>query len=114
MQVGKTVITMEQLHTLSEPSSEDGNHVVVRFQALMIDIPTNLEGEPAVVEDVPYYITAGAEYGNGAYIWVEHLEVNVQRTNHVSCNQLLKSSLQPLFFNRKEPQLCKQAYRILK
>ena len=75
---------MEQLHTESEPSDGVDNHVVVKFQAMMVDIETNLNGEDAAITNTPYYIVAGAEYGNGAYIWVEHFAVEVQKVTHVS------------------------------
>lgn len=82
-QVGKSKITLEQLHTDDKFDEGEENHVVVKFTAMLVDIDKNLLGGQAPVGDRTYYVTAGAEYGSGSFVWVGVLPVTVSLANDV-------------------------------
>ena len=63
----KTIVTLENVHTDGLDSPDDHNILRFQFQAVLVDpkIPTNW-----LKNGKDYYITAGVEYSDGAYIWV--------------------------------------------
>ena len=75
---------MEQLHTNDNPDGGDRNHIVVQFQAILLDLGIDANGNAAAAQtDMLYYITAGVEYGNEEYVWIGQQEIKVLITDHV-------------------------------
>ena len=79
-QTEKTRMLLEQTHTGGSDSTGDNNVFEAQFQAVVLDsVPDPL------IDGGKYYISAGVEYGNGAYVWVGQAEIQTALTGHVSC-----------------------------
>lgn len=71
-------VTMEQVHTRDQPGPGDENHIVVKFQALMVNLPKDIEGDAFDMKtDDKFYIAAGATYGGDDFVWVGHVPVTL-------------------------------------
>lgn len=68
------------MHTNGGPGLDDPNHTIkVQFEAVMLDPKT----ENIWLKDGhKYYITAGVEFGSGAYIWIGQKEVQTILLSH--------------------------------
>ena len=76
---GKGKIIMEQLHTGGNGGEGDTTHVVIKFTAILVNVGENLGGVASpLLTGKTYYLTAGAEYGNGAYVWVGQMPVTLK------------------------------------
>ena len=61
-QIEKSHILLEQVHTSNTSNLVDDNKITFQFQFILVDTSDKYTGN--------YYLTAGVEYGNQAYVWV--------------------------------------------
>ncbi len=70
--VQKTTVLMEHVHTGGNMSASDHNMIQIQFQAILVDPKTTANN---LKNGKDYYITAGVEYADGAYVWVGQAKV---------------------------------------
>jgi hypothetical protein len=70
--VQKTTVILENVHTAGLESPDDHNKFQLQFQAILVNPKTTLN-ELKNAKD--YYITAGVEYADGAYVWVGQAKI---------------------------------------
>ena len=61
-QIEKSHIRLEQVHTSNVSTGTNDNTITFQFQFILVDTSDKYTGQ--------YYLTAGVEYGNQAYVWV--------------------------------------------
>lgn len=85
-------LTLEHVHTGNQSGPGNENHVVVKFQALMVDLPKDIEGNGITYTNGDeLYVTAGASYGNGDFVWIGHVPVIHQHEENVGYISLFPS-----------------------
>ena len=77
---------MEQVHTSNTstdaPEPADNNKITFQFQFILVDTSDKYTGN--------YYLTAGVEYGNQAYVWVGQAAITTayQVRVRLSCSNI--------------------------
>ena len=61
-QIEKSAILLEQVHTSNTSDAASANKITFQFQFILVDTSDKYTGS--------YYLTAGVEYGDQAYVWV--------------------------------------------
>ena len=77
--VEKSKIILEEVHTGESEAIGNDNSLKFQFQAVLVD---HFETATAT----SYFITAGVEYANEAYIWVSQAEIMTSLQPHVLTN----------------------------
>lgn len=79
---------MEQVHTSNTSDLADDNKITFQFQFILVDTSDKYTGN--------YYLTAGVEYGDQAYVWVGQAAITTayQVRVRLSCRHIGGGQLQ--------------------
>jgi len=72
----------EQVHTDGYGEADDKGKIAFKFQAIMLNNKTRDE----LQDGLSYFVTAGAEFGHGEYVWVAQAEVETNLIPHIYDN----------------------------
>ena len=84
-QIEKSHIRLEQVHTSNVSTGTNDNTITFQFQFILVDTSDKYTGQ--------YYLTAGVEYGNQAYVWVGQAAITTAYQVRVRLNVFKQNRL---------------------
>ena len=84
-QIEKSHIRLEQVHTSNVSTGTNDNTITFQFQFILVDTSDKYTGQ--------YYLTAGVEYGNQAYVWVGQAAITTAYQVRVRLNAFKQKPL---------------------
>lgn len=88
LQIEKTKITFEQLHTNDEGSPDNDNEVRIQFQAVLVDHEQTQNGRQ-------YYLTVGVDFAEQSFVWIGQAKIQTSIVPLVST--ILTNKIPPFF-----------------